>query len=182
MLSGQHFIPPFFSRRDLGGCIFQEAVYSACSVNTPTQILFGLAPRHTQIIPLELIAAIGLIYTFQTQLHNTDLMFFIDNQSVCAALTKGSSHSRDIQHLATGFHAFCAKIGCRVWIEWVPSKSNPADALSRAHESEEDLLRLSRDACKSYIAMLLPLWVDQQAFGRFDKILECVKSDTFPLL
>ena len=146
------------------------------------QIILGLAPRHTQIISLELIAAIGLVYTFQAHLLNMHLIFFIDNQSVCAALTKGSSPSRDIQHLATGFHALCAKIGCKVWIEWVPTNSNPADALSRAHESEEDLIRLYNDSLKSYTAMLLPPWVDQHAFDRFDKILECVKSDPIPPL
>ena len=101
---------------------------------------------------------------------------------MCAALTKGSSPSRDIQQLATGFPAFCAQIGCKVWIEWVPTDSNPADALSRAHESEEDLLRLYKDSYKSYTAMLLPPWVDQQASDRFDKILECVKSDPIPPL
>ena len=174
--------PNLLPSRGLGGCVFQEPDYRAYSLNTPMQILFGLAPRHTQIIPLELIAAIGLVYTFQAHLHNTNLIFFIDNQSVCAALTKGSSHSRDIQHLATGFHAFCAKIGCKVWIEWVPSNSNPADALSRVHESEEYILRLYKDAYKSYTAMRLPPWVDQQAFDRFDKILDCVKSDPFPPL
>ena len=71
--------PPLLPSRGLGGCFFQEPDYRARSLDTPTKVLFSLALRHTQIIPLELIAAIGLIYTSQKQLHNTDLIFVIDN-------------------------------------------------------------------------------------------------------
>ena len=74
----------------------------------------------------------------------------------------------------------CAKIGCRVWIEWVPSESNPADELSRAHKSEDEILQKYMDKFKSFTTMLLPPWVDQQVYDRFDKIIECVKSDSPP--
>ena len=59
------------------------------------------------------------------------MILFVDNQSVCCALTKGSSKSRDIQTLSTAGHAMCMVLKCRVWIEWVPSDCNPADELSR---------------------------------------------------
>ena len=98
-----------------------------------------------QIIPLELMAAAGLLFTFRQCFQGKDVIFSIDNQSVCGALTKGSSKSKDIQHLSTAFHAMCASIGCRIWIEWVPSISNPADILSRDHRSEESVLQDQKD-------------------------------------
>ena len=86
------------------------------------------------------------------------------------------SHSRDIQQLSTGFHALCVEWGCRVWLEWVPSKSNPADILSRGHRSEEFIKKLYDLNSAHYEEMVLPKWVDQHAFVRIDKILEEVKS------
>ena len=162
--------PPLLPSRGLGGCVITESLYRSCSTVTPTDILFSLAPRQTQIIPLELIAAIGLIHTFPSVSEGKEVIFFIDNQSVCGALTKGISHSRDIQFLSTGFHAMCAKIGCKVWIEWVPSKSNPADILSREHVSEKDIEDKFEDT--QYKSMDLPVWVNQQHFDRIELILE----------
>ena len=58
-------------------------------------------------------------------------MFFIDNQSICAALAKGASRAVDLQILCAGFHALAQRLGIRVWVEWIPSHANPADELSR---------------------------------------------------
>ena len=33
--------------------------------------------------------------------------------------------------MATAWHLFGLTLGCRIWIEWVPSEDNPADILSR---------------------------------------------------
>ena len=118
-----------------------DEIYMACSANTPMEVVNNLAPRNTQIIPLELLAAAGLMHTFGDRLRGKDLIYFIDNQSVCACLTKGASKSRDIQHLSTAWRSMCHDLGCRVWIEWVPSKSNPADILSRHHKSEENIVK-----------------------------------------
>ena len=68
------------------------------------------ATRKTQIIPLELPAATGTLLTFQTDVYGKDVILFIDNQSVCAALTKGASKSKDIQHLTIAWHAVCVAL------------------------------------------------------------------------
>ena len=47
-----------------------------------------LSDRKTQIIPLELMAAAGMLYTYQDKLRGKDIIFFIDNQSVRCALVK----------------------------------------------------------------------------------------------
>ena len=77
------------------------------------------------------MAAAGMMLTYGPTLRGEDIMFFIDHQSVCCALVKGCGRSWDIQLLATCWQLVCLQMGCRVWIEWVPSESNPADILSR---------------------------------------------------
>ena len=70
----------------------------------------------------------------------------------------------------------CAQFGCRVWLEWVPSKSNPADILSRAGCSEEDILRMFKRESTEYRPMVLPAWTNQKEYDRIDKVLESVKA------
>ena len=65
----------------------------------------------------------------------------------------------------------CAEIGCRVWLEWVPSESNPADILSRDHRSEEEVLKLFDIELQEYKEMELPEWVDQHRFKGIGEIL-----------
>ncbi len=55
----------------------------------------------------------------------------MDNEGSASSLVKGISKHFDagcISHLA---HLLWARLGCRVWIEWINTKSNPADGLSR---------------------------------------------------
>lgn len=47
---------PLLPRRGLGGCIFLNGKYKACSVDAPMDTIDQLANRHTQIIPIEFIA------------------------------------------------------------------------------------------------------------------------------
>ena len=167
--------PPFLPRRGLGGCILKENDYYACSIDTPLNVLFNLAPRNTQIIPLELIAAAGLLYTYKHIVGGKDLVFFIDNQSVCGALTKGTSKSRDLQFLTTAWHVMCQHLHCRVWIEWVPSAANPADILSRQHCSEPEITEQVQGV-NEYCEMILPAWSDMGVYDTLDKIIASLRS------
>ena len=97
-------------------------------MEAPDELVGALSTRKTQIIPLELMAAAGMLY--KERLKGRDVLFFIDNQSVCCALTKGCSRSWDVQFMCTSWHLACLRLSCRVWIEWVPSHANPADVFS----------------------------------------------------
>ena len=166
--------PPLLPGRGLGGCILLQDQYLSCSINTPMKIVDALNLRATQIIPLELIAAAGLLQTFGERIRGRNVIFFIDNQSVCGVLTKGVSKSRDLQHLSTAWHILCAQLGCRVWIEWVPSKSNPADILSRHHRSEDDILDLYDSNACTYKEMVIPEWADQGIYDSIQKVLDAI--------
>ena len=61
-----------------------------------------------------------------------DLIWFVDNQGACSMLVKGSATQSDLAWITTAFHVFMAALQARVYVEWVPSASNPADGLSRA--------------------------------------------------
>ena len=54
----------------------------AAAIDTPQHLVDELSDRKTQIIPLELMAAAGMLYTYQDKLREKYIMFFIDNQSV----------------------------------------------------------------------------------------------------
>ena len=45
--------------------------------------IHALSAQMTQIIPLELMAAAGMLETYGEQLRGRDVLFFIDNQPVC---------------------------------------------------------------------------------------------------
>ena len=101
---------------------------SAAAVDTPQHLVDALSPRKTQIIPLELMAAAGMLYTYQDKLRGQDVIFFIDNQSVCCALVKGCSRSWDIQLLATSWQLLCLQLGCRCGSNGSPL--NPTQRIS----------------------------------------------------
>ena len=60
-----------------------------------------------------------------------DVVWFVDNTVVVAAMCKGSSQSLAIDEGATMLHLVVAKYRWRIWWEYIESKSNWADRLSR---------------------------------------------------
>ena len=51
------------------------------------ELVHALNERKTKIIPLDLMAAAGMLHTYSDQLTGRDVLFYIDNQSACGALT-----------------------------------------------------------------------------------------------
>ena len=87
--------------------------------------------RATQIAPVEAIAVLMATWQCRCILYNVVVIWFIDNQAVCASLVRGASTIRDIFRLVAATHLLWAFLGARVWIEWVDSDSNISDGLSR---------------------------------------------------
>ena len=153
-------------KKGLGGILWQpgELPYAA-AIDTPQVLVDALSPRKTQIIPLELMAAAGMLVAYGHLLRGEDVIFFISNQSVCCALVKGCSRSWDIQLLSTCWQLLCLQLGCRVWIEWVPSESNPADVLSREGTTGEVAKHGNVDILK------LPAWANVNANKDIKQVL-----------
>ena len=60
-----------------------------------------------------------------------DLIWFIDNEAAASTLIRGVTREDDVQLIAEATHLLWAALRTRVWIEWIDSKSNPSDGLSR---------------------------------------------------
>ena len=60
-----------------------------------------------------------------------DVLWFVDNEAACASLIRGASSQEDVAVVAEVVHLLTLRLGCRIWFEWIDSKSNPSDGLSR---------------------------------------------------
>ena len=90
-----------------------------------------LRDRETQIIPLEVIAALVATYAFKNELGGCSLIAFIDNQSGLGALKKGRSHASDVHALVQDCLDSLENLHAKPQWLWVPSCLNVADYPSR---------------------------------------------------
>ena len=88
-------------------------------------------PRKQQIFPAEAIGVPMALAYLARHLRGRDVIVFCDNAAAVSALIRGASKSEDVLEIAELFIACCLMVGCRCWIDWVDSHSNPADGLSR---------------------------------------------------
>ena len=102
------------------------------ATKVPAEVLQCLQDRKTQIMPLEALAILQCFVVFGSRFTGRDILLFVDNQAVCAGVAKGACSSADCARIISACHLLWAKMGCRVWIEWIPSDDNPSDGLSRA--------------------------------------------------
>jgi len=111
-------MPP--SQQPIGGtCLIPEAVIAAWN------------PRRQQICPGEALAGLLVPWFHPGLFEDTDALWFIDNESAASCLIRGSSREPDLHAIAQFSHLLCHTLRSRVWFEWIDSKSNPSDGLSR---------------------------------------------------
>ena len=60
-----------------------------------------------------------------------EVIWFVDNEAAVASLIRGAAKPEDVDTIAQVTHALCLHLQCSIWWEWVDSKSNIADGLSR---------------------------------------------------
>lgn len=58
-------------------------------------------------------------------------IWFIDNTAALMSLIRGRSDSADLEHMSRMIHVALYALNCWIFWEWIPSKSNWADAISR---------------------------------------------------
>ena len=87
--------------------------------------------RHQQIFPAEAVALPLATWALHSQLRGRDVVWFIDNESAAACAIRGGSALPEVETAIQVAHLLWLHLGCRVWVEWVDSLSNPADGLSR---------------------------------------------------
>ena len=64
-------------------------------------------------------------------MQNRDIIWLIDNESDTSCAIRGGSKVPEVEVAIQVAHLLWLHLGCRVWIEWIDSQSNPSDGLSR---------------------------------------------------
>ena len=58
-------------------------------------------------------------------------IYFIDNVAALMALVKGRSDNAELDVIAQSVHLLLFTLSATLWYEWIPSKSNWTDSISR---------------------------------------------------
>ena len=108
--------------------------------------LYALRAQRNLITSLEEIALASpyCCKEITEHLSDRDVLHFADNTAANAAAIKGYSSSPDLAMLVSSMHLRIARLGVRLWIEFVPSALNFADAPSRGDLRHLHMLRAVR--------------------------------------
>ena len=104
--------------------------------------LVAFERRETFFGVLEALPALLVPMWDPSALENSDIIWFVDNQGAAASLAKGSSGAPDIDRIVALSHLLWARFRARVWIEWVDSKANISDGISRDGAEDETARKL----------------------------------------
>ena len=102
-----------------------------CSLRVPTWLCACLEDRKTQIHHFEMLAILDAVVTFGSLLRDRRALFFCDSTTAMLSAVHGTGRSADMCAVANALHLEFARLQCRPWFEWVPSKANPNDIPSR---------------------------------------------------
>ena len=70
-----------------------------------------------------------------------DVLWLIDNTSAMHAFVRGASANELLEEIVAAYWFLAFELRARVWLEWVDSKSNWADGISREFANDEFVLR-----------------------------------------
>jgi len=104
----------------------------------PETIIAKWLDRKTQIVMIELVAAVAALQTFSHQLRGKSLLLFVDAEAVEGALIKGYSARSDICQLISVFWDLALELKCLIYIDRVPTDANVADGPSRLNFHDAD--------------------------------------------
>ena len=123
-------------RQGTGGFVMdwfnlQEEHREAFVADIPDAIYDLWSPGDKKIAQLELLMVLyGLLARPDSFRHRRGI-WFIDNTAALMALIRGRSDSSDLERMASMIHTALYSLECWIYWEWIPSKSNWSDAISR---------------------------------------------------
>ena len=116
----------------LGWVIFagdQQPFEGSCLI--PDEEIAKWKARRQQIFPGESLCGLIIPFFHIERLAQCDVVWFVDNCAAVAALVKCSSTEADVHTIVQHSHWLLHRASVRVWYEWIDSKSNLSDGLSR---------------------------------------------------
>ena len=131
--------------------------FSACAGRLSGSGLSSFLPDRRQYIgQLELLYAVAPYYSAPEVFSGRQVLHFVDNTSACAALVKGYARAVDSGMIVGAFHAYNVGLRAEVFFEYVRSKANIADLLTRADRFEEFELGMKGMTVKRIHDFVLP--------------------------
>ena len=115
----------------IGWVCFRQRQTIGSSAVIPQKVVDTWIPRATDIYAGEAFAVLAALWQLAPTMRDQDLIIFVDNEAAAAAMIRGASSSDDVGAVARATHMLALSHGIRFWIEWIDSKSNPSDGLSR---------------------------------------------------
>ena len=97
----------------------------------PKEVVAQWLPRKTQIVPVEMLATVLSIGTFEDHLRGKDVLLLIDSEAVEASLVKGYSSKQDLCRILEIFWDLALRFRINFFIDRISTDSNPADWPSR---------------------------------------------------
>jgi len=94
-------------------------------------------PGATYIAQLELLMVLVALLEFPETFRGKRGIWFIDNTAALMALVRGRSNNADLDQLSILIHAVLFSYQCWMYFEWVESKGNWADGISRTGHKDE---------------------------------------------
>ena len=117
----------------IGGVLFQRGarpIQFGCRVDK--KLIDSWIPRKSQIAMVELFATVVALSTFGNRIKGSWSLLFVDSESALGALVKGYSAKEDLCELVGVFWNLALEFQINLFIDRVPTDSNPADPPSRA--------------------------------------------------
>lgn len=108
-----------------------SSIREAFVADIPPSIYSLWTPGDRKIAQLELIMVLYGLIARPHQFRHRRGIWFIDNTAALMALIRGRSDSRDLEHMSQMIHVALYALDCWICWEWIPSKSNWSDSISR---------------------------------------------------
>ena len=102
-----------------------------CVINVSDEVFRLWDEQTVKIAQLELLAVVQGVVTFAAELRGNTTVWFVDNIASLMALIKRRSASVELDAMAGIVHHMLYGLHACVYFEWVQSKSNWADGVSR---------------------------------------------------
>jgi len=113
-------------------------------------------PCEVYIAQLELLMVLQALLTFPDEFRQSSGVWYIDNIASLMALLKGRSDNDDLDHMAQMIHLMLFHLKCALWFEWIQSKSNRSDGISRTG-FDDPFVKHYRFRCH-LTTIMEPLW------------------------
>ena len=101
-----------------------------------------IAEGRNPIAICEAAAVLLALWQWRAILADFDVLWYVDNTVALSSIVKGMGKERSISRVAEAVGILSYRIGCNIWFEYVQSKDNWADGVSRVGFADPLVLEL----------------------------------------